>query len=151
MNVLKESFVFAKRYTPAWITVILLSLISVICLNLLPQAPQLIIDRVINPALGEAPVVNENNPFNFLLVGLAADDYVTMFLRIAAVCLSLAFVRYICHYVRWNVSHAYGVRMSAVCAGAVFIQSCRRTPCGRPVHVGRPFEYLQLRFHCRKR
>ena len=120
MNVLKESFVFAKRYTPAWITVILLSLISVICLNLLPQAPQLIIDRVINPALGEAPVVNENNPFNFLLVGLAADDYVTMFLRIAAVCLSLAFVRYICHYVRWNVSHAYGVRMERRMRGAVF-------------------------------
>ena len=78
MNVLKESFVFAKRYTPAWITVILLSLISVICLNLLPQAPQLIIDRVINPALGEAPVVNENNPFNFLLAGLAAAGYLAV-------------------------------------------------------------------------
>ena len=128
MNVLKESFVFAKRYTPAWITVILLSLISVICLNLLPQAPQLIIDRVINPALGEAPVVNENNPFNFLLAGLAADDYVTMFLRIAAVCLSLAFVRYICHYVRWNVSHAYGVRLERRMRGAVLPKCCRRTP-----------------------
>ena len=75
MNVLKESFVFARRYMPVWITVILLALLSDVCLNLLPQAPQLIIDRVINPALGETPVVNESNPFNFLLNGLAADDY----------------------------------------------------------------------------
>lgn len=120
MNVLKESFVFARRYMPVWITVILLALLSDVCLNLLPQAPQLIIDRVINPALGETPVVNESNPFNFLLNGLAADDYVTMFLRIAAVCLSLALLRYIAHYVRWNLGHAYGLSMENRMRGRVF-------------------------------
>ena len=120
MNVLKESFVFARRYMAVWIAVILLGITGVVCYNLLPQATQLLIDRVINPALGETPVVNESNPFNFLLNGVAIGDYMTMFLRIAAVCLSLAFVRYVCHYVRWNVSHAYGVRMERRMRGAVF-------------------------------
>lgn len=120
MNVLRESYVYAKRYTPVWVTSILLGLLGVACCNLLPQATQLIIDRVINPALGETPFVNETNPFNFLFYGLAADDYLTMFLRIAAVCLGLCLLRYTAHYVRWNLSHGYGVRMERRIRGAMF-------------------------------
>lgn len=110
MNVIRESFKYAKRYTPAWVTVILLGVVNVACVALLPQAPQLILDRVINPALGSDPVYNAGNPLTFLLNGVGASDYLTMFLRIAAACFGIALLRYITHYIRWNVSHAYGVR-----------------------------------------
>lgn len=72
----------------------------------MPQIPQLIIDRIINPALGEAPVYSDSNVFSFLLDGFAADDYmgmlITMLICMLVVCLS----RYIAHYARWNITHA---------------------------------------------
>lgn len=110
MNVLKQSYTrYFRKYTPAWVTVILLGVVCTLCMALLPQLPQLIIDRIINPAMGEAPVVKDN-VFAFLLTGFAANDYFGMFLRIAIVMLVVILVRYAAHYVRWNISHFYGVR-----------------------------------------
>ena len=120
MNVIKESFRYAKRYTPAWVTVMLFGFINIALVALLPQAPQLMLDRVINPALGKEPVYNADNPLSFVLNNVAADDYFTMFLRIAVTCLALILLRYSIHYVRWNVSHAYGVRTEKRMRTAMF-------------------------------
>lgn len=111
MHVIKESYKFARKYTPAWVFVIFCGIVNVACVTLLPQVPQLMLDRVISPALGAEPVYNEGNPLAFILNGVAATDYMTLFLRTAVACLAIILLRYVTHYVRWNVSHCYGVKV----------------------------------------
>lgn len=120
MNVIKESYKYCKRYTPAWITVILLGFITVFASILLPQAPQLIIDRIISPALGAEPYINPNNVFGWILSGLANTDYWAMFWRIVVVFGLLSFIRYAGHYARWNTSHFYGCKAEKQMRMAVF-------------------------------
>ncbi len=109
MNVIKESFKYAKKYTPAWITVILLGFLCVTAGLLIPQASELLIDRVINPILGEEVKLNSNLLSSFI-DGFAADDYWGIFLTLVAILGVFFFVRYVGHYIRWNVAHFYGVR-----------------------------------------
>lgn len=110
MNVMREVIKYFKRYTPAWIAVYILAFLQALCASLLPQLPQLIVDRIINPALGEAPHISSTNIFTPLLGGFAADDYSGMFLSILAIFVSLLLFRYVAHYVRWNIAHSLGVR-----------------------------------------
>lgn len=120
MNVVKESFVYCKRYMPAWISVVLIGFLSVGITALLPQVPQLLIDRIINPALGQAPVYNASNPFSWLLNGYATDDYWGMFAVVAILFGVLLLLRYGLHYLRWNVSHYYGGKAEKRMRMAVF-------------------------------
>lgn len=120
MNVIKESFKYTKKYLPAWITICLLGFACVTANMLLPQAPQLIIDMIINPALGEAAVDTSSNIFSGFLSGFAPNDYWGMFLTLLLIVGILSAVRYLGHYLRWNLSHAYGVEAEKDMRQAVF-------------------------------
>lgn len=128
MKVIRESYKYAKKYTHIWVSVILLGVLSIVCYVLLPQAPQLIIDRIVSPALGGEAVVNENNILSPLLNGLASDDYLGMFLRIAVACLGIALIRYLCHYIRWNLAHGAGVKTEKAMRMAVFSKLIEQNP-----------------------
>lgn len=109
-GVFRRTIPYFKKYMWGFWAGIILCLIFNISALLMPQIPQLIIDRIINPALGEAPVYSDSNVFSFLLDGFAADDYmgmlITMLICMLVVCLS----RYIAHYARWNITHATMMR-----------------------------------------
>lgn len=120
MNVMKESFKYTKRYLGAWLTVAGLGIITVFALLLLPQVPQLLIDRIINPALGAEPKVNDNNVFTSLINLFSPTDYWGMFACLLVIFAVLLGIRYIGHYIRWNVSHRYGVKAEQGMRVAVF-------------------------------
>lgn len=121
MNVLKESFKFARKYSAAWLYVVLAGFILTGIQTLLPQIPALIIDRVINPMLNPGkPPVEATNMFSFVLSGVPADDFMTLITRLVLVMSAMLLFRYIVHYSRWNVSHYYGVKAEKDFRKAVF-------------------------------
>lgn len=104
-GVLRRTYPYFKESMPAICVGLVLLLLFQFISALIPQVPQLIIDRVLNPVMGVDPVYSENNAFTFLLNGYASDDYVGMLTLLIAVLLGLNVLRYIAHYVRWNVTH----------------------------------------------
>lgn len=120
MNVIKESFKYCRKYTPAWIIVILLGVTTVLAQLLLPQVPQLIVDMIINPLLGEKVIINPNNVFIGFISGFADNDYWGKFGSVIIIFLILLLTIYCSHYIRWNISHAYGVKAEKDMKQAVF-------------------------------
>jgi len=103
MNIIKEGFKYTKGYRWSLVLIVILGLTQVMAALLLPLAPQLLIDRIINPLAGADPFVNPNNPFGGILDG--ASGYWAMFGRLLILFGIIAGTRYVCHYVRWNLSH----------------------------------------------
>ena len=68
---------------------------------LLPQIPQLIIDRIVNPALGSEPVYSDSNVFSWLIAGYAADDYAGMLAVMLIAMAVMLLVKYLSHYLRF--------------------------------------------------
>ncbi len=120
MNVLKESYRYIKRYNPAWIFSTLIGFVSLIAAMLLPQVPQLIIDKIINPALGAEPVTSEGNVFSPVIELFSPDDYFGMLKALLIVMGVLLIVRYASHYLRWFTAHYYGVKAEKGMRVAVF-------------------------------
>lgn len=111
MGVIKQSFAYVKQDLGKWIVVWLMGIAMALCTTLLPQAPQIIIDRIINPLLGGEAVVNSNNIFAPIMSLFTQTDYINMFICIAGVFVGVNLVRYILHYMRWNFSLNLGVRV----------------------------------------
>ncbi|MDR2201624.1 MAG: ABC transporter ATP-binding protein/permease [Clostridiales bacterium] len=109
MNFISGTYPYFRKYTLGWITAQLLGWISVICFTLLPQIPQLVVDRVLNPALGNPAAVDDKNVFSGFLARYSADDYGSMLLTLCSIMGVLILTRYLCHYVRWNLEHTIGV------------------------------------------
>lgn len=120
MNVIKESFKFCKKYSHAWITIILIGFLTVIVSLLLPQLAELIIDRIINPAFGQEVKINDKNIFNWILSPYASSDYSGMFAAILLAFVVLLLIRYGGHYIRWNIAHYYGCKAEKDFRMAVF-------------------------------
>ena len=110
MNVLKESYRYIKRYNVAWIISTLVGFISLIAAMMLPQVPQLIIDKIINPALGADPVASEGNIFAPIIELFSPDDYFGMLKALLIIMGVLLIVRYASHYGRWFLAHFFGVK-----------------------------------------
>ncbi|MCL2370892.1 MAG: ABC transporter ATP-binding protein/permease [Firmicutes bacterium] len=106
MNVIKQGYKYTKGYRWALILVGIIGLAQVAMALFLPFVPQLLIDRIISPMLGDDPVINPNNPFGGFLNN--ADGYWGMFFILLAIFSTLLVVRYLCHYIRWNVAHTVG-------------------------------------------
>ena len=77
-GVLRRTYPYFKESMPAICVGLVLLLLFQFISALIPQVPQLIIDRVLNPVMGVDPVYSESNAFTFLLNGYASDDYVGM-------------------------------------------------------------------------
>ncbi len=120
MNVLKESYRYIKRYNAAWIFSTLVGFLSLIAAMMLPQVPQLIIDKIINPALGAEPVSSEGNIFAPLIELFSPDDYFGMLKALLIIMGVLLIVRYASHYGRWFVAHYFGVKAEKKMRVAVF-------------------------------
>jgi len=106
MNVVKEGYKYTKGYRWALVLIVLLGWTGIVAALLLPLAPQLLVDRIINPLAGLEPVHNPANPFSRVLDG--ASSYWGMFGRLLIIFGTIAATRYITHYIRWNLAHHIG-------------------------------------------
>ena len=104
-GVLARTFPYYKKEFVWVIYGIVAAFITALTMSLRPQISQLIIDRILNPALGEEAVISESNPFNFLFDGYESNDYMGMLVSaiVALVVVNLCF--YLSHYTRWNITH----------------------------------------------
>ncbi|MDR0425682.1 MAG: ABC transporter ATP-binding protein/permease [Clostridiales bacterium] len=128
MNVIRKSWKYYKRYWPDFLLVFSFVFIQLGLGILMPQIPQLIIDRILNPALGAAPVYSSGNVFSFVLDGYAPDDYWGMLTAMLALMLSNRLAFYICHYIRWNVHHHHLMLGVNLMRDDVFHKMLRQSP-----------------------
>ncbi len=111
---------FAAKYIKYWVGSAFALFMCATTHTLLPQIPQLIVDRIVNPALGETPVTDANNVFSWVLDGFAADNYGAMFGAVAILFVGILAVRYSGHYFRWYLVRKGGLLLEADLRSAVF-------------------------------
>lgn len=105
----KNTFPYFKKYL--WIHCIcyLLGMLRMVILLMEPQILSLIVDRVINPAFGEASVEN-NSLFAFIIEGVPLDDYKTILIRLVSALLIMIAVYVVTFYARWHMAHYFGIK-----------------------------------------
>lgn len=112
MDVIKHSWKYWKQIWPQMLLIVALTLIGMGINLLVPQITQLIIDRVLYPALGH-PVNKENqSPLGFIIAGVAEGDYMGMCIILLCCLGGLMLTLYITHYIRWNTAHAYNRKIA---------------------------------------
>lgn len=127
-GVFAKTLPYFKNYMWGFWVGIVLSLLSTVAMLLMPQIPQLIIDRIINPALGEKAVYSDSNVFSFLLDGYAEDDYFGM-LKVMLICMAVVcLVKYVTHYARWNLTHNMMMRGENKVRDYAFYKMLRQSP-----------------------
>ena len=100
---------YFKKYIPLHILGYLLGFVHMIVLLVEPQILALLVDKVINPAFGKAPV-DDSSFFNFVIADVPPEDYQTIFLRLSGVFLVILIVFFITFYVHWHMSHWIGIK-----------------------------------------
>ena len=113
MDVIRHSWKYWKKIKPQLILLVVLCLLQIGINLLIPQITQLIIDRVITPVLEpERNATIVSTPLDFLVSGYAADDFIGMITALLITLASVVLLQFICHYVRWNVAHAYNRKIA---------------------------------------
>lgn len=107
MGVISKSWRYYKGYKPIFGIMYLIMVLQITMAVLLPQITQLIIDRIINPALGAEVFYSDSNIFSGFLNGFAVDDYFGMLTVMAILLVANRLLLYIFHYTRWNMMHHY--------------------------------------------
>lgn len=85
-----------------------------------PQVTQLLIDNVIGPAFGAAPIVPDSNFFYSFIANIPATDLWSVFLRLVTAYCLLMLSKYVGHYARWTLSSIYGLKAEKILRGAVY-------------------------------
>ncbi len=112
MDVIRHSWKYWKKIWPQVVLVVALALIMMSITLLTPQVSQLIIDKVLYPALGE-PIEEQNDSIlDFLVAGYAKDDYTGMCVMLLCCLGGMMLVLYVVHYLRWNLAHAYNRKVA---------------------------------------
>ena len=107
-NIYKKAFPYYKRIYPVLILCIILGLFQGILTLVTPQIISLMVDRVINPAFGKAPVENRSI-FMFLVEDIPADNLWQIMLVLVGVLVAFIVAYFITFYVRWNIAHYFSI------------------------------------------
>lgn len=105
----KNSYPYFKKQIPVIWVAMIMGLFRMVILLVTPQAVLLLVDRVINPLVG-GEAGDGASIFSFLLNGVAADDYVKIFLILAGAILVSAVLFFVCFYLKWNLSHYFSLK-----------------------------------------
>ena len=105
----KNTFPYFKKYMGIHVLCYMLGVIRMVVLWVEPQILSLIVDRVINPAFGEASVENSSF-FAFLIDDIPKDDLKAIFIRLAVALLLLVAVYFVSFYIKWHVAHYFGIK-----------------------------------------
>ncbi len=108
LEICKKSAPYYKRIYPILIICVILGLFQGILTLVTPQIVSIIVDRVINPALGKAPVEN-SSIFMFLIEDIPADNLWQIMLVMVATFMVFIVTYFVTFYVRWNVAHYFSI------------------------------------------
>lgn len=112
MDVIKHSWKYWKKIWPQIVIIIVLATVSCLGTLIVPQITQLIIDRVLYPALGYDTAKENDSPLGFVLSGVASGDYMGMCIVLLCCLGGVMLTIYVVHYVRWNMAHAYNRKIA---------------------------------------
>lgn len=109
MSILKRAFPYYGKIYGILILCIFLGLMQGVVALIEPQIITLIVDRVINPALGERPEEN-SSIFAFLIKDIPADHLWEMMAVLVGVFLLFMFAYFVAFYIRWNIAHYFSIK-----------------------------------------
>lgn len=109
MDILKKAFPYYGRIYGILILCIFLGLMQGVVALIEPQVITLIVDRVINPALGEKPEA-DSSIFAFLIEDIPADHLWEMMTVLVGVFLFFMFAYFVTFYIRWNIAHYFSIK-----------------------------------------
>ena len=105
----KNTFPYFKKYLPVQTLATILGLMRMVILLVTPQIVSLLVDRVINPALGSAPQDNASI-FLFLIEDIPEGDYWRIFAVLAVTLVVFAALFFVSFYLKWNLAHYFGLK-----------------------------------------
>jgi len=109
MNILKKSYPYYGKIYGILILCIFLGLMQGIVSIVEPQIITLIVDNVINPALGKSPAPN-SSIFAFLIRDIPANQLWKIMGVLAGVFLLFMFLYFVTFYIRWNIAHYFSIK-----------------------------------------
>ncbi len=128
MDVIRKSWQYFKKIRVQIFIILFLATLSMIIGLLLPQMTQLIIDRVLYPALGHPVNKESDSMFGFILNGVPTNDYVGMITVLLCVMGGMLLVMYFSHYFRWNIAHASHRRVGDILRHDAFTKFLNCSP-----------------------
>lgn len=107
-KVYKRSFPYYGRIYPALIACVFLGLMQGVLALVEPQIIALMVDRVLNPALGMAPQ-NNRSIFMFLIEDIPENN-LWQIMGVLSIIFGVFLVLYfITFYIRWNMAHYFSI------------------------------------------
>lgn len=109
MSVLRKSFPYYKKIYGILILCIFFGLMQGVIGLIEPQIVTLIVDNVINPALGQQPKEN-SSIFAFLIEDIPQDHLWEMMCILVGVFLLFMLLYFVTFYLRWNFAHYFSIK-----------------------------------------
>lgn len=109
MEVLKKSYPYYKKIYGILLICILFGLTQGIIGLVEPQIVTLIVDDVINPALGEKPGKN-SSIFYFLIKDIPENNLWEKMFILTGVFLLFLLMYFVTFYLRWNMAHYFSIK-----------------------------------------
>lgn len=109
MGILKKSYPYYKKIYGILLICILFGLTQGVIGLVEPQIVTLIVDNVINPALGAKPVEN-SSIFAFLIEDMPQDNLWQIMFTLTGVFLSFLLLYFVTFYIRWNMAHYFSIK-----------------------------------------
>ncbi len=109
IQVFKKAFPYYGKIYGILFLCVLLGLVQGGVALLEPQVITLMVDRVINPALGKEAEYG-SSIFNFVIEGYAPDDYWGMLMVLSALFIGFMAFYFVTFYARWNLGHYFTIK-----------------------------------------
>ena len=109
MSIIKKAYPYFGKIYGILILCILLGLMQGVVSLIEPQIITLIVDRVINPALGKSPEEN-SSIFSFLIEDIPAGNLWEIMWVLAGVFLLFLLAYFVTFYLRWNMAHYFSIK-----------------------------------------
>lgn len=109
LQLFKKSFPYYGKIYPILIGCVLLGFVQEIVALVEPQIITLMVDRVVNPALGKAPEYG-SSIFSFVLKGKDPNDLWSMMFSLVGLLLAFMVFYFLTFYLRWNMAHYFSIR-----------------------------------------
>ncbi len=127
-GVIAQTYPFFRQHIWGFYMSLTLALVYVLTRLLLLQIPQLIIDRIVNPALGSEPSYSDSNVFSWLLEGYDPTDYMGMLAVMLTAMACVLAVRSLAFYFRWNIAHPTMIKGENKLRDYAFERMLRQSP-----------------------
>lgn len=118
LQILKKTYPYYGKIYGVLILCTLLGQVQGLLMLIEPQIISLIVDSVINPALGKAPEAN-SSIFSFVIAGCDQADWWGMLGRLILFLGGIMLLYFITFYVRWNLAHYFSIGCDNKLRGAV--------------------------------